>query len=94
MVIARNRTPSQCVALIITIKSAVQERKGSLVKDIKPSQKEKSDYIFSFGNINVKCVFRVWDEADYVVPPAENGAFFITTNVLITPNQVISNVIS
>ena len=36
-----------------------------------------------------KCltVPRVWDEADYVVPPAENGAFFITTNVLITPNQ-------
>ena len=56
MVIARNRTPSQCVALIITIKSAVQERKGSLVKDIKPSQKEKSDYIFSFGNVNVACV--------------------------------------
>ena len=34
-----------------------------------------------------KYYFRVWDEADYVVPPAENGAFFITTNVLITPNQ-------
>ena len=32
-------------------------------------------------------LFRVWDEADYVVPPAENGAFFITTNVLISPNQ-------
>ena len=31
---------------------------------------------------------RVWDEADYVVPPAENGAFFVTTNVVITPNQV------
>ncbi len=30
---------------------------------------------------------RVWDEADYVVPPAENGAFFITTNVVLTPNQ-------
>ena len=30
---------------------------------------------------------RVWDEADYVVPPAENGAFFVTTNVIITPNQ-------
>ena len=58
MVLARNRTPSQCVALIMTIKSAVQvqERKGSLVKDIKPSQKAKSDYIFSFGNINVACV--------------------------------------
>ena len=31
---------------------------------------------------------RVWDTADYVVPPAENGAFFVTTNVVITPNQV------
>ena len=31
--------------------------------------------------------YRVWDEADYVVPPAENGAFFVTTNVVITPNQ-------
>ena len=30
---------------------------------------------------------RVWDVADYVVPPAENGAFFITTNVVLTPNQ-------
>jgi P2X purinoceptor 4 len=30
---------------------------------------------------------RVWDEADYVVPPAENGAFFIMTNVVVTPNQ-------
>ena len=30
---------------------------------------------------------RVWDEADYVVPPAENGAFFVATNVVITPNQ-------
>ena len=32
---------------------------------------------------------RVWDEADYVVPPAENGAFFVTTNVIITPNQTL-----
>jgi hypothetical protein len=30
---------------------------------------------------------RVWDVADYVVPPAENGAVFVTTNVIITPNQ-------
>ena len=30
---------------------------------------------------------RVWDEADYVVPPAENGAFFVMTNVVLTPNQ-------
>ena len=30
---------------------------------------------------------RVWDEADYVIPPAENGAFFIATNAIISPNQ-------
>jgi hypothetical protein len=30
---------------------------------------------------------RVWDEADYVIPPAENGAVFVATNVVITPNQ-------
>ncbi len=33
---------------------------------------------------------RVWDEADYVVPPAENGAFFVMTNVVLTPNQTRS----
>ena len=34
---------------------------------------------------------RVWDEADYVVPPAENAAFFVTTNVVITPNQTLGH---
>ena len=32
---------------------------------------------------------RVWDESDYVIPPAENSAFFVMTNVVITPNQTI-----
>ena len=30
---------------------------------------------------------RVWDVADYVIPPAENGAFFVATNVIVTANQ-------
>ena len=30
---------------------------------------------------------RIWDEADYVIPPSENNALFIMTNVVITPNQ-------
>ena len=34
---------------------------------------------------------RVWDEADYVVPPSDNGAFFVTTNVVITPNQTLGH---
>ena len=37
--------------------------------------------------INAALYTRVWDVADYVVPPAENGAFFVATNVIITPNQ-------
>ena len=41
---------------------------------------------------NLQIIYeRVWDEADYVVPPAENGAFFVTTNVVITPNQTLGN---
>ena len=35
----------------------------------------------------ISFTLQVWDEADYVVPPAENGAFFVTTNVLVTSNQ-------
>lgn len=30
---------------------------------------------------------RVWDESDYVIPPSENNAFFVMTNVVMTPNQ-------
>ena len=38
-------------------------------------------------SISAALYTRVWDVADYVVPPAENGAFFVATNVIITPNQ-------
>lgn len=30
---------------------------------------------------------RLWDAADLNVPPEENGAFFLTTNVIVTDNQ-------
>lgn len=30
---------------------------------------------------------RIWDVADYVVPPQQNKAFFVITNVVVTPNQ-------
>ncbi|XP_015908917.1 P2X purinoceptor 4 [Parasteatoda tepidariorum] len=30
---------------------------------------------------------RIWDVADFVVPPSENGATFIATNLIITQNQ-------
>ena len=30
---------------------------------------------------------RIWDVTDYVVPPTESNAFFVTTNVIITPDQ-------
>ncbi|XP_069135019.1 P2X purinoceptor 4-like isoform X2 [Argopecten irradians] len=29
----------------------------------------------------------LWDVADYVVPPQENNAFFVITNLIVTPNQ-------
>lgn len=30
---------------------------------------------------------RIWDVTDFVVPPTQNNAFFVTTNMIITPNQ-------
>lgn len=33
---------------------------------------------------------RIWDVADYVVPPSESDSFFVTTNVVITSNQTKS----
>ncbi|KAK4019347.1 hypothetical protein OUZ56_001370 [Daphnia magna] len=30
---------------------------------------------------------RIWDTSDLIVPPSENDAFFVTTNIIITPNQ-------
>ncbi|KAL3856150.1 hypothetical protein ACJMK2_010938 [Sinanodonta woodiana] len=32
---------------------------------------------------------RIWDVVDYVVPPQENDAFFVTTNLIITENQTM-----
>ena len=51
---------------------------------------EDSVLPYTLLQLEVASLCRVWDEADYVVPPAENGAFFITTNVLVTPNQTQS----
>ncbi|KAI1300156.1 P2X purinoceptor 4 [Halotydeus destructor] len=32
---------------------------------------------------------RPWDIADYQIPPSETNAFFVLTNVVITPNQTL-----
>ncbi|XP_062571578.1 P2X purinoceptor 4-like [Saccostrea cucullata] len=32
---------------------------------------------------------RIWDVADYIVPPQENNAFFVVTNLIVTPFQSI-----
>ncbi|KAJ8286449.1 hypothetical protein GJAV_G00039370 [Gymnothorax javanicus] len=33
---------------------------------------------------------RVWDVADYVIPPQEESSFFVLTNMIVTPNQTQS----
>ncbi|XP_071790376.1 P2X purinoceptor 4-like [Asterias amurensis] len=30
---------------------------------------------------------RIWDVSDYVIPPQQSDAFFVMTNMIITPNQ-------
>ncbi|XP_077534350.1 P2X purinoceptor 4-like [Haemaphysalis longicornis] len=34
---------------------------------------------------------RVWDNEDIVVPPHDTNQFFVTTNVIVTPNQVLGH---
>lgn len=31
--------------------------------------------------------FRIWDVADYIIPAQEENAFFVMTNLILTPNQ-------
>lgn len=49
-----------------------------------------SDDEFDPHIVNRDLYRRVWDVADYVIPPSENGAVFVATNVLITSNQTQS----
>lgn len=46
-----------------------------------------SDDAFSPEITHPEWYRRIWDVADYVVPPSENGATFIATNIIITANQ-------
>ncbi|KAA0200160.1 P2X purinoceptor [Fasciolopsis buskii] len=43
------------------------------------------------GHTNAKNIYekgiRVWDVADFVIPPLENNAVFVTTNVVVTSKQ-------
>jgi len=41
----------------------------------------------SYNFVFKQSAFKKRDESDYVVPPAENSAFFVMTNVVVTPNQ-------
>ena len=64
-----------CTHINIQVKGYSQSSLGSKHPPVPPNLRQMYE--------------RVWDEADYVVPPAENGAFFVTTNVVITPNQTL-----
>ncbi|XP_067222509.1 P2X purinoceptor 4a-like [Chanodichthys erythropterus] len=33
---------------------------------------------------------QIWDVADYIIPPQEDGSFFLMTNMIVTPNQTQS----
>ncbi|VEL37805.1 unnamed protein product, partial [Protopolystoma xenopodis] len=46
----------------------------------------------AFANItnNQNIGASVWDAADYVVPPQQNSAFFVMTNLIVTPGQTLA----
>ncbi|TRY88561.1 hypothetical protein DNTS_034541 [Danionella cerebrum] len=60
---------------------------------------QKTDNVLSSVTTKVKGIAlintselgqRIWDVADYVIPPQEDGSFFVLTNMIITPNQTQS----
>ncbi|XP_040076711.1 P2X purinoceptor 4 [Ixodes scapularis] len=56
------------------------------VKGVLSTQNLSDDDFYPF--LSDKSVYKkVWDIADIVVPPEESGQFFVTTNLIITPNQ-------
>uniref|UniRef100_A0A5K4F3P5 ATP receptor n=1 Tax=Schistosoma mansoni TaxID=6183 RepID=A0A5K4F3P5_SCHMA len=47
----------------------------------------------AFANVtnNPSLGATVWDAADYVIPPQQNSAFFVMTNLIYTPGQTLGN---
>ena len=83
---------SYIVGFVLVYKKGYQER-GAVVSAV--TTKLKGALLTNFTPEEVVGVreewrglySRVWDTTDLVVPPVENNAFFITTNLEITPNQ-------
>lgn len=51
----------------------------SILQDTRLSSNQSNDHYSIYD--------RVWDEADYVIPSSETNAFFVMTNLVVTPNQ-------
>ena len=57
------------------------------MKGLSISERIDGDTSLNFDKSHIDMYERIWDEADYVIPPSESNAFFIMTNAVITPNQ-------
>ncbi|KAF8791792.1 P2X purinoceptor 4-like isoform X1 [Argiope bruennichi] len=65
--------------------STIESSVTSKVKGIAYTNYSESEFNDLIPNIDV--YRRIWDTADYIVPPSENNAFFVITNIVITANQ-------
>ncbi|CAL1297777.1 unnamed protein product [Larinioides sclopetarius] len=65
--------------------SPIESSVTTKVKGIAYTNYSKSDFNDLVPDIEV--YRRIWDTADYVVPPSESNAFFVITNIVITANQ-------
>ena len=57
------------------------------MKGLSVSELIDSNVSQNLSQSHIQMYERIWDEADYVIPPSESNAFFIMTNAVITPNQ-------
>jgi len=78
----------QLIILVYIIGFAIIYKKG--YQDFENVQSAVTTKVkgIVFSNTSTPGIgMRTWDVADYVIPPQENDAFFVMTNVIVTPNQ-------
>lgn len=73
------------IGYVIIYKKGYQEH-DTVISTVSTKLKG-SDYVDFKNYSNLFNGIQIFDPTDYVIPPQETDAFFVTTNMVITPNQ-------
>ncbi|XP_068749679.1 P2X purinoceptor 4-like [Montipora capricornis] len=78
------------IIYVIIIKKGYQDTEkpySSVTTKVKGTSLTNLTHILGNDSFPLYGGIHVWDSSDYVVPPQETEAFFVMTNMIITPSQ-------